>query len=83
MPCDLSTLFYLDFSDNLCYNFTGSCQARRRLTSLAPREGLFSPSISVEGGDAMYITYEELMLFCTFVVALISLVVKIYDDKKR
>ncbi len=31
----------------------------------------------------MYITYEELMLFCTFVVALISLVVKIYDDKKR
>ncbi len=31
----------------------------------------------------MYITYEELMLFCTFVVALVSLIVKIYDDKKR
>ena len=31
----------------------------------------------------MYITYEELMLFCTFIVALISLIVKIYNDKKR
>lgn len=31
----------------------------------------------------MYITCEELMLFCTFIVALISLIVKIYNDKKR
>lgn len=31
----------------------------------------------------MYITREEPILFSTFVVALISLVVKIYGDKKR
>ena len=31
----------------------------------------------------MYITCEELILFSTFVVALISLVVKIYGEKKR
>lgn len=74
--------FYIDFSDTICYNFTRSCQARRRLTSLILREDFFSLN-SVEGGDAMYITYEELMLFCTFIVTLISLIVKIYNDKKR
>ncbi len=64
-------------------------QFYRKLSSTAAVDfphsegGLFSPSVQFEGGDAMYITYEELMLFCTFVVALISLVVKIYDDKKR
>ena len=31
----------------------------------------------------MYITCEELMLSCTFIVTLISLIVKIYNDKKR
>ena len=31
----------------------------------------------------MYITYEELMLFCTFIVTLISLIVKTYNDKQR
>ena len=31
----------------------------------------------------MYITYEELMLCCTFIVALISLIVKIYSEKKK
>ena len=31
----------------------------------------------------MYITYEELMLFCTFIVSLISLIVKIYSEKKK
>ena len=45
--------FYLDFSDSICYNSVRSCQARRRLTSLISREGLFSPSINVEGGDIM------------------------------
>lgn len=44
--------------------------------------GLFLPQYT-EGGDAMYITCEELMLFCTFIVTLISLIVKIYNDKKR
>lgn len=33
-------------------------------------------------GDAM-VTYQEFFLFCTFIVALISLICQIFKDKKK
>ena len=44
-------------------------------------EGLQSPSDERKEGDAM-ITYQDFFLFCTFVVALISLLVQIFKGKK-
>ena len=31
----------------------------------------------------MYITWETLFLFCSIIIALISLVINIYNNKKR
>ena len=31
----------------------------------------------------MYVTWELLFLFCTLMVAVISLVIRIYDNKKK
>lgn len=36
-----------------------------------------------EGGDAMYITWEALFLFCSLIIAIISLVIDICNNKKR
>ena len=32
---------------------------------------------------AMYVTYQDLLLFCTFIVALISLIYQILRDKRK
>ncbi|MCX4315391.1 MAG: putative holin-like toxin [Lachnospiraceae bacterium] len=31
----------------------------------------------------MYVTYQDLLLFCTFIVALISLLYQILKDKRK
>ncbi len=44
-------------------------------------EGSSSPPDERKEGDAM-ITYQDLFLFCTFIVALISLLYQIFRGKK-
>ena len=43
--------------------------------------GFKSPPDERKGGDAM-ITYQDFFLFCTFVVALISLIYQIFKGRK-
>ncbi|MCX4316175.1 MAG: putative holin-like toxin [Lachnospiraceae bacterium] len=31
----------------------------------------------------MYVTYQDLLLFCTFIVALVGLCYKIFKDKRK
>ncbi len=44
--------------------------------------GYESPSDERKEGDAM-ITYQDFFLFCTFIVALISLLYQIFKDKRK
>ncbi len=46
------------------------------------REGSSSPPDERKEGDAM-ITYQDFFLFCTFLVALISLLYQIFKGKKK
>ena len=45
-------------------------------------EGSSSPPDERKEGDAM-ITYQDFFLFCTFIVALISLLYQIFKDKRK
>lgn len=44
--------------------------------------GYKSPPDERKEGDTM-ITYQDLFLFCTFIVALISLLYQIFKDKRK
>ena len=43
----------------------------------------FLPPGSPDGGDLMYVTWEVLFLFGTFVIGLIKLVLDISNNKKK
>jgi len=44
--------------------------------------GFHSPPDERKEGDTMYVTYQDLFLFCTFIVALISPLCQIFKGKK-
>ena len=56
-------------------------RAKGGFTPLVFSEGSSSPPDERKEGDAM-ITYQDFFLFCTFIVALISLLYQIFKGKK-
>lgn len=64
---------------------SGAIILRWRLLSQIYEGGFLSETPSARGGGVMVLTYEQLMLFCMFVLALLSFLNDIYknNDKKR
>ncbi len=60
----------------------GNHRAKGGFTSLVFSEGSGSPPDERKEGVSM-ITYQDFFLFCTFIVALISLLYQIFKDRKK
>ena len=60
----------------------GNHRAKGGFTPLVFSEGSSSPPDERKEGDTMYVTYQNFFLFCTFIVALISLLYQIFKGKK-
>jgi len=60
----------------------GNHRAKGGFTPLVFSEGSSSPPDERKEGDTM-ITYQDFFLFCTFIVALISLLYQIFKDKRK
>ena len=65
-----------------CYNPDMGNHRARRLYPSYFSEGSSSPPDERKEGDTM-ITYQDFFLFCTFIVALISLLYQIFKDKRK
>ena len=57
-------------------------RAKGGFTPLVFSEGIKSPPDKRKEGDAM-VTYQDLFLFCTFIVALINLLYQIFKGKRK
>ena len=67
---------------NVCYTpFMGNHRGKGGFTPLVFCGGYNSPPDERKEGDTM-ITYQDFFLFCTFIVALISLLYQIFKGKK-
>ena len=65
----------------MLYSIHGKTIEPKAALSLFFSEGSSSPPDERKEGDAM-ITYQDFFLFCTFIVALISLLYQIFKGKK-
>jgi hypothetical protein len=50
--------------------------------ALEPEGGLLAPSVLWKGGEDL-VTYSDMFLFCTLIVSVISLMLQIYNSKKK
>jgi hypothetical protein len=50
--------------------------------ALEPEGGLLAPSVLWKGGEDL-VTYSDMFLFCTLIVSVISLMLPIYNSKKK
>ena len=73
---------YIAHAVGMCYSIgMGNHRAKKAAALWNCRRGTPSRPERKEG-DAM-ITYQDLFLFCTFIVALISLIYQILKDKRK
>ena len=61
----------------------GNHRAKGGFTPLFYSEGSGNPPDERKEGDAMYVTYQDLIQFGIFIVALVSLFYQIYRGKKK
>ena len=66
----------------LYFGYGKTIEPKAALPLLYFAEGSSSPPNERKEGDAM-ITYQDFFLFCTFIVALISLLYQIFKDKRK
>ena len=66
----------------LCY-IHGKPWSQRRLYPFYFSEGSSSPPDERKEGDAMYVTYQDLIQIGIFVVALANLIYQVYKGKKK
>ena len=66
----------------MIYFVTWETREPKAATPLISFGGYESPPDERKEGDTM-ITYQDFFLFCTFIVALISLLYQIFKDKRK
>ena len=66
----------------LYFGYGKTIEPKAALLLLYFAEGSSSPPDERKEGDTMYVTYQNFFLFCTFIVALISLLYQIFKGKK-
>ena len=72
--------------DKLWYCHTGATDKRQAggsPTRFAEGKRLFAPSDRKKGGQWIMVTYSDMFQFCMLIVAVISLVVKVCNSKKK
>ena len=68
----------------ICYIVDmGNHRAKGGFTPLFYRRVYQCPPDERKEGDTMYVTYQDLLLFCTFIVALVGLCYEIFKDKRK
>ena len=77
---------FLAILGNLCYCEHGATDKRQAGGSpprFAEGKRLFAPSDRKKGGQWIMVTYSDMFQFCMLIVAVISLVVKVCNSKKK
>ncbi len=69
---------------NMCHTpFMGNHRAKGGFTPLVFSEGSSSPPDERKEGDAMYVTYQDLIQIGILIVAFVNLIYQIYKEKKK